>query len=275
MKIFLSIFLFLGLCFTGVFAESEVHESPYKEVEHYNFDLKTEIDGSKVKITWNTFVSDEKLKWFKFVYSTKTSSPVYPDHTTSYVGNDASQTSYTQGLKEGNYYVRLCAITEDNGRYCSKVHKVAIEKKEYEEEKHNMFCTKEYVPVCGKQGEHKKTYGNKCTLKAAGANYLYSGKCDYTEEKKEETIKKPSSLSSAMKGKINTMLKKFTTKLEAKDYSDEKIVSVVDTIIKKLHSLENQEKYKAIVAYMIEYLNKYKSQYENTLGELEDIFTDF
>lgn len=53
------------------------------------------------------------------------------------------------------------------------------------------LCTLEYVPVCGQKivncvtspcpQPQPETFGNKCSLHAAGAKYLYSGECQLTK----------------------------------------------------------------------------------------------
>jgi hypothetical protein len=59
-------------------------------------------------------------------------------------------------------------------------------------------CTMEYSPVCGQQTincvkapcpqPEPKTFGNKCAMNAAGANYLYSGECKKTNDDSEDEM---------------------------------------------------------------------------------------
>ncbi|MBI5698507.1 MAG: hypothetical protein HZC29_08550, partial [Thaumarchaeota archaeon] len=49
-------------------------------------------------------------------------------------------------------------------------------------------CTKEYMPVCGADG---KTYGNMCTMKAAGAELAYKGECKAEEKPQTKPAEQP------------------------------------------------------------------------------------
>lgn len=285
------------LLLSGTYAQTvagdDWNEPGYKAVESYNFDLVVEADGKKLEMVWNKFEHDEELKWYKFVYSKTDPSPTYPENDALYLGDDEDMDSAEKWFKEGSYYVRLCAVTHSNGRYCSDVKKVEISDK-YETRDDTYVCTQEYAPVCGKKDGKKRTYSNKCTMKAEGASYQYAGKCEvatddkydkdkyekeeYKKEYKEDykkTDRNYHGLSEDMKEKIEDLIENFIDKLEDKDYSDEKIVSVIDQIIVKLEKLKSNAKYKAIVTYMIDLLKDYQSEYNDDFGAIEDIFEGY
>ena len=129
-------------------------------------------------------------------------------------------------------------------------------------------CTREYVPVCGKKNGEKHTFSNKCMMQAENAMYLYSGKCEQEVEEEDE-------ISYQMSLKIKKLLKEFIAKLEERGYSDEKIVATIDAVMERLKELGKQDKYRAIVNYMIDILQEYREEYEDDFGILEDIFSDY
>lgn len=90
-------------------------------------------------------------------------------------------------------YVRLCAITHTNERYCSGSRKVYLNQETPKTETPTI-CTMEYAPVCGElnvpvmKGSSipTKTFSNKCMLSAEKAKFLYEGEC---KKASEEPIK--------------------------------------------------------------------------------------
>lgn len=86
-------------------------------------------------------------------------------------------------------YVRLCAITHNNERFCSGSRKVSLNQETPKTES-PIMCTMEYAPVCGQlnvpvmKGSSipTKTFSNKCMLGAEKAKFLYEGECKKVSE---------------------------------------------------------------------------------------------
>lgn len=41
------------------------------------------------------------------------------------------------------------------------------------------FCTQQYEPVCARDGQRIRTFGNACSARAEGAQIIYEGSCRY------------------------------------------------------------------------------------------------
>jgi len=236
--------------FGTTFAWDENYDSGYSDVQSYDFGLSVESEGGQVEVEWDEFEWDN-FKWYKFVYSKTDSSPSYPENDAQYFGDDAEKDEAKLWLSEGTYYVRLCAITHDNDRYCSSVERVSVEKKEYYKEEKDYDDKDEY---------EKKQAVKKAILKKA------------VDSKK--TVKS-SGLSDTMKTRVDTALERFMERLEGKWYSDEKVVETLDKVIDRLEWFKAKEKYEALAGYMIEVLEEYKEEYSDSFGDLEDILEDF
>ena len=253
MKVFIGLMLLLSVSFSYTHAGDEYYEknsSPKKmeerEVIAYDFDLELELENGVVEAEWDDF-EEQGFEWYKLVYSTTNSKPVYPVDKTVFVGSK-DQTDASFKLKRGyeNHYIRICAITLNDDyskdRYCGAVQTLEWdgEYKEYEEKK-----------------EYKK---------------------DYKKVEKKEIVKqkaKVTELSSGMKDRVDDIIEGFIARMENNDFSDEKIVSTIDIILIKLKKYERQPKYKALASYMREVLQEYKDKYDNPFEDLEKIFNEF
>ncbi len=116
------------LCFT--FAQDS--SSGYKDVivkEEFNFNAYLKEWG-KVYMTWNSVstFTDSSLKYYKVVRSNTNTNPTYPEDGYIQYSEDRDWfTSYTdeKAPKWTNYY-RICAIMQDNNRYCSSVKTITV-----------------------------------------------------------------------------------------------------------------------------------------------------
>ena len=262
---------------TNVFAGEEhktYEKKPVVKMEDrsvldYDFDLSISIDGSVAKAEWNEFTK-EGFQWFKLVYSTTNPKPVYPHDKTVFVGNK-EQLSNSFKLQPGTakHYVRICAVTLNSDyskdRYCSEVQ--TIETTVSGEQAKHYDKTQYKNKESAKPDSDKKELAKKQALKKA-----YDKK---VAAKKDTTTKKTDYLSKNITQRINTIVKNFINRLEAEDYSDEKIVETIDIILERLTKYADNKKYDLIVPYMEKSLLKYRADYDSGLSELESIFSDF
>lgn len=167
---------------TGYFGQSGSGKAP----SIYGFSGPTSLKAGESG-TWTVKASDPEgqtlsysISWgdeAEYASGIKTSLPVFIQTTT-----------FTHSYaKAGTYTVRVTARDSDG-----KEAKATITVKVTQD---TVACTMEYAPVCGRptgcantcapgmicpaicQLHDAKTYGNKCSLNAAGAEYLHDGEC--------------------------------------------------------------------------------------------------
>ncbi|GEM_PF-1911062 len=254
-----------------------------------DFKFKAVYQDDIVYMDWEKYSLSESLKYYKVVRSIKNSNPVYPEDGHIKYSKDINFTEYTDKWPPyGDVYYRVCAITKEKNRYCSKVVKVDIKKPEKNTQK---VCTREYVPVCGEY-KHEccstnnnpkckivkvsctpklKTYSNKCVMENAGAVYKYSGKCEEKESPKSTSYQ----VSTKIKKRAQILINNFINKLEKKGLTDSEIIKKIDTITQRLEKLKKKKpKVSKIIDYIIFLLEEKRGKYEDDFGEIENIFSE-
>lgn len=262
-----------------------------REVIYWNHGLELKLENWEVIASWNEFPSNAWFDWFKLVYSTSNSQPVYPNDKTVFVGS-RMQTETSFKLDDGwEHFIRLCVVVLNDDyskdRYCGDVQtfekeyiadeekkyneEKKVEKKYYEKEREMKVCTMEYAPVCGKKDGKYKMYSNNCMREAADA-YKVEEKYCTGENEYEEKTESTFGLSLTLRLKINEVLEDFIERLEDKNYSDEKISDSIDIVLERLEALAKKSKYKNIAGYMMQELTAMQEKYSDPLWEFESIF---
>jgi len=255
------IVFFVSFSYTHAWEEYEKNENKAslkmeeRQVIEYDFALEIEVEEDGLAYaSWDEF-DIEWFDWFKLVYSTTNTAPVYPHDTTIFVGN-ADQTESSFKLKRGMNYVRICAVVLNDDyskdRYCGEVQKIEFWDSDAVPDESDYEKKKEY----DKKDEYKKSYESK------------------KQEVKKKIQAKKMYLSKSLKERIDELLENFIENLEDRDYSDEKIIETIDIVLERLENYKENDKFAAIVSYMGEVLRKYRAEYDNVLNELDDIFSD-
>jgi len=300
--------LLVSFSYTYAWDEYETYEKtePTKmedrEVIYYDHGLELELDDGEVEAEWDKFDIDG-FDWYKLVYSTTNNQPVYPHDKSIFIGSiDQRETTFRLQKWAENHYVRLCAVVLNDDyskdRYCGEVQKLIAEVDDEEEHEEHRICTKEYSPVCGVKWDQLKTYSNKCMLEKSDAAFKYTGRCNEkietvkkrVEAKKIEKVEKiqekkteiqdkkeerKTTMTKALQERVDTLLENFVSKLEDKWLSDADMIVTLEKVITRLEQLKEQDKYKILASYMIESLEEYKNNYDDSFSEIEKIFSDF
>ncbi len=269
----LSVLLVFWLCTPSIFAGDHLKPLWYAPVQNYDFNLQVSRDWWRLTFEWNTFEKDEKIKWWKLVYSQKTGDISYPENTARYLWKSQDLDEATQWFDAGKYYFRLCAITQKKNRYCSDALKYEFSEKTHKKER--SYETSEKKDTWQKAENRYYVWNSK---KCEVIKFRCKEWWKYFSDRKGCGCKKYtwghhlSKLDEKIKKKIDMLLENFLKKLDAKGYSNTEMISKIDIVIHRLKKLKNKKRYATIVRYMISVLETKKWEYGDTLDEIEKVF---
>lgn len=221
-----------------IFAWGDKYDSWYKApILDKNLDFKAVRDWSNIKMSWNKYNQKEELKYYKLVRWENNPNPIYPDDW--YIKYDSSIdfTSFEYKDEKGAYY-RICAITQNNNRYCSNIVKV------------------------GK-------YENKNDSKV-------EEKQDYKDKKNVEKIdKNKNQLNIKVKLKLELLVNTYIKKLDKLINESSKKSQKIDLLINKFEELKKQNsKLEKHINYIIDLLEEKQEDYLDDLSKIEDILNE-
>lgn len=237
LKYIVSIFI-LMVTFSSVSAGESVNTSPeFGAVQLYDFDFEAELENGKVYMEWDEFDGDD-FKWYKIVRSQKNISPAYPEDGGIRYFDSSDVVKAHDYAPRGVSYYRLCAITHENERFCSRV--VTIEN-------NSDTAKKEYY----KKTQDKKTYIKKVH--------------------KENRVH----VTSKLKTRLQNFVKNYATRLENSDLSDDEKFEKIETMIERLDVIaEKKPRLETIIDYLVQKLRDLQSEYQDDLGEIESLFEE-
>lgn len=227
----------------------------YNEVEITDdLEFRAELNERwYVEMKWSKYNMDEKMKYYKIIKSSKNSNPVYPNDWHIKYSTDINFNHFTDYKPyNGVNYYRICVITHEKNRYCSKnVQKIFMEKEEY-----------------------KKTYKEKEYYKEKNEYEEKDEKKDYV---KKEYIKKDnkSQISTSLRAKADKIIRSFVQRIEKKYTDNEKRVVVLKRIQNKLELLAKKKpKAKILIDYLNNQLSEQIDEYSDGFSEIEKLFNE-
>lgn len=261
-KIFVSLIVLLSISSTYATGSSSWnwYNSPILD-NSLNFEAT--LDWGKVYTSWSAYNKDEDFVYYKVVRSQDNANPVYPDNWyISYISN-VNETKYTD-TKPLNWttYYRVCAITSEKNRYCSNV--VKIYKEKTEEVK--IWWDKDAY------GCYTSAWYSWCEVKSKCIR-AWEEKCEKTETN-IDTTKKIQEYN--LKVKAEKLVSSFMEKVEKTYSSNEKRISVLNTVVEKLNKLaETKPNQKQIIDFIVIKLKAKIDTYKwSDLWDIESIFND-
>lgn len=270
---------------SGVFAEtskakiSEVY-SGYKDVVvDESLDFEIERDDYKIEAQWDQYEWND-FKYYKLMKSYTNKNPVYPQDTAIFVGMESDQDEYEfQDWSNKSAYYRVCVITTDNGRICSKV--VELEwyehKKDFGDKDMDM-CIQVIQPAYNPKTAECREFSTPCDVKKW---WKKVSSCDskevvsLKEKLKDATDKqKLKYITRDLQKRADKVIDNIYDSVKNKDISDEEKIQYLEKIIEKLERVQEKSKSNKtleLVAYLIEKLEE-KIELIEQKDDIESIF---
>lgn len=216
---YILIFLLIFINFFNI-SSINANNQNYKQSSFYNFDLKASWIDWKISLNWTPYFDSENVAYYKIVYSKTNNNPDLNNSDSLTISKIWFEKNSKQFIWFGEYYVKLCMITQTEDILCGNTIKVKIQK--------NKKISKRDI----------EDYQNRF----AGA------------DEKIKIIKKYE-LSNKMKKKIEKIIKNYVQKLKNKKYSIWKINRILEKIIKKVDVLKPKYKNDKKITAILDYLN--------------------
>lgn len=193
-------------------------------------------DWGTIKMNWSTY-TNSNFKYYKIIRSETLSDPVYPDnwYIKAISSINTSETNYTDKDSDSAVY-RVCVITSDNDRYCSKTVKLDGYNNSNNDNNSN----------------YEKT---KTTSTITSTNTYW--------------------ISTSLAKRADQLVAKFAIKIENKLNTDSEKIIAYESIITKLEDLaDEKENLKSLISYLVEQLEVKKDKYNGDFEDIENIFKD-
>ena len=268
MRYLLTISLFLGFMFSSVHAEYEndYSEPKFGEVEKYDFDFSVEQDGRKVEVEWEAY-GEDNFKWYKLLRSSNNSEPVYPDDHVFRVITDQDVDETYDYLPRGVSYYRLCVVTQENDRLCSRVVKI------YNDESNDEYSYKSNNTDLDKNKYNRTHLGSDAAGAYNDKSYTKTNISDKKPQKYNKNTDRKVSVSSKIRTRLNNFIETFSERLEKSDLSDEQKAKKIETILNRLEELkEKKPNLSSVIDYLISSLKELHGEYSNELDSIEALF---
>jgi Kazal-type serine protease inhibitor domain len=119
-------------------------------------------------------------------------------------------------------------------------------------EKPAVACTKEYAPVCGSTAGVNMTYGNMCTLKAAGAKVVYVWEC-------------VTGLAAGEGYRYHSIASLLDSSYLAKTYTPIQAANYTQTLIDKIDNTLKVAKMRAYALHKLQLMKKFLETYKSMI----------